>query len=63
MAFQKVKIVFDPAEQKKCPNGSWALYSTYFDVAVVVGEDELDQLFQKEDDEIAEFFGNSTTFL
>jgi len=63
MAFEKVKIVFDPSEQEKCPNGSWALYSTYFDVAVLVGEETLDELLQKDDVEIAEFFGDVTKFV
>ena len=63
MGFQKVKIVFDPVEQEKCPNGSWALYSGYFDVAVSVREDILDELLDKDDEEIAEFFGEATNFL
>jgi hypothetical protein len=63
VSFQKVKIVFDPKEQKKCPNGSWALYSESFDVAVVVGEEALDELLQKDEEEITDFFCEATNFL
>lgn len=63
MSFSKVKIIFDPKEQAKCPNGSWALYSSYFDVAVLVGEDTLNELLEKDDNDIAEFFAEATNFL
>ncbi len=60
MAFQKVKILFDEEDQKKCKSGVWALYSTYFDVAAVSDEDVIDNLLEKDDEEIAEVFAELT---
>ncbi len=63
MAFRKVKIVFDPEEQEKCPNGSWALYSGYFNTAVLVDEEILDELLENDNCEIGEFFSKATLFI
>lgn len=60
MAFRKVKIVYDPEEQDRCPNGCWALYSTYFDVAAGVDEKALDEVLEKDSTEIAEFYAKAT---